>query len=131
MTCFWDGILWSLHPTDLNVVLGFGLQTRPPITDFVTALAQHASMTPNVTWKGASISEREQIENLAHVQNLQLSLDGYDCAACEPVMVLVCELFRVELVVQTPHGTFTYKHPESRARLRFGQWPGHFEYLAS
>lgn len=128
MSCFWIGILSSLQLAT----------TRPYIQNFIYFLKKHNRKTTSVLWNNNPLTEQVLNENYIHIQTLNLhDIDnGYLCSVCEPVLLLISELFQVHiqhtyidtkiLYTYIPNMSNMSKNPKT---LYYQSDTGHFWYI--
>jgi hypothetical protein len=96
MTCFWDGILSSLDENDFKRI-----QTKKSntVSAFIDVLKKENRKTYNVSWNGEPLSENQLAENYTAVQSYDKNTagEGYLCSVCDPFLLLVAELFHVNV----------------------------------
>lgn len=92
MSCFWDAITANLTKHQL-------VQKRIRPTELIIYLKERNQTTPCVLWQGEQLTDREMLENFEHVKNYNPALinQGYLCAARDPFLYLVCQLFKVNI----------------------------------
>jgi len=92
MSCFWDELVQRLKE----------IHAISPGTDshgLSILLKEKNVKTVGVKWQGYHISEQQMIENFNHVRNYDVNTigNGYDCSTCDPFLLLVSEVFRVNI----------------------------------
>lgn len=98
MTCFWQGLVSSLGSARINatfVVKGKHRKTMCP-RKFVQLLKSKNQLCDHVTWNGEPLHQQFKKESYEAVQCLNfdsLKAAGYLCSTCDPVLILVCEVF--------------------------------------
>jgi hypothetical protein len=125
MTCVWDSILHALCSHGLLSVMS--VTARPSPIQLVNWLKGSNRKTPGVQWNGDSLTAKQHDENFEHVQSFQggTIAGGYDCAACEPFLFLVCELFRVNIDHNYCGHVMQYRITGQVPLLRFRSNGGH------
>ncbi len=140
MTCFWTGLV-----TALNRVLRPEDQIRD-LPTFIRSLQSQNLAVTSVVWNGEVISDQFNRENqkaIGALNSTQIQ-NGYDCSSCDPVLLLVAQLYDVDVEHLygigrngSPGIRSIYRHPipeEIRSRsefrekpiLRFASDQGHF-----
>lgn len=120
MACFWKGLIKALN-----------LSTNP--TQFVNLLQKNAIKTPNITWNGNKLSNKELEENLEWVKsfNSDRTYDGYFCSTCDPFLLLVCELYGVNIDHQYDGHLIKYRNLKNNLQiLKFGSTRSHFYFIS-
>jgi hypothetical protein len=92
MSCFWDALIQRLH--EIHVI--------PPGTTphrLAMLLREKNVKTVGVKWQGSHISEQQMAENFHHVKDYNVNTinNGYDCSTCDPFLLLVSEVFKVNI----------------------------------
>ena len=95
MTCFWDGILNRLTEEDFKQ---FNIK-KPKNKEFVLFLKKHNQQTTHVSWNNESLTKKQLEENFTHVKDFDVNTigGGYFCSTFEPFLLLVSQLFQVNL----------------------------------
>ena len=96
MTCFWKGLLSCLDEQDFAL-----LQTRKPRTeaDFAYLLQHCNRAAKSVQWQNTVCPQQFRHECVEAVRNLKVSQigGGYWCSTCDPFLLLVSELFQINI----------------------------------
>jgi hypothetical protein len=92
MSCFWDALIQRLN--EIHVI--------PPGTNphgLSMFLKDKNVKTVGVKWQGSHVSEQQMAENFHHVKdyNVKTIGNGYDCSTCDPFLLLVSEVFKVNI----------------------------------
>ena len=127
MACFWQGLLGALTQPMLKET--FNCNSRPRPDQLISLFHQKVTKTPNVLWQGQKLKEQEMEENIKRIKEFKphQARSGYDCSSCDPYLLLVCQLFKVNINHKF-NGTmikYTYQ-PESQMTLSFASNRGHF-----
>jgi hypothetical protein len=96
-----------------------------------TFLKRNNRYTPDVTWQGERLTPKQMQENVEHVRNYNPDHVGYGylCSTCDPFLLLVSQLFRVNIEHQYLNTIIRYRYgcPCGRTPvLRFRSDHGHF-----
>ena len=85
MTCFWDSLRSKLNIRSDNI-------------SFISHL-QHHNRETSVLWNDTPLKLMELQENYYHVKKYDTSTihNGYLCAACDPFLLLISDLYRVQI----------------------------------
>ena len=96
MSCFWDAVLNKLKIEDLNKLNYSG---KPGPKEFADLLKKHNIITENVLWNSQLLTKKQCEENYEHIKDHQSSKinQGYDCSICDPFLILICELFIINI----------------------------------
>ena len=87
MTCVWEGISDKLH-----------LHMKP--SKLLSYIKHNNVITSDVLCNGVVLSELQLHENFNRIKNLDKKKigHGYDCSACDPLLCLICKLYKVTIV---------------------------------
>jgi hypothetical protein len=97
MTCFWTGILTMLSQESIQSV--FKCNNRLSPSQLVTLFKQYNTATEDVLWNGNVLGQQELKENVESIKEYDVKTlnNGYLCSCCEPFLLLLCQLFRVNV----------------------------------
>ena len=125
MTCFWDHILKSLNKEDLQMI---DLNYPTTNTSFIDSLQKNNKLCVNVTWQNKSFKKQLLEENLLMVKefNSQNINKGYDCSTCDPFLILLSELLKVDIDHLYQDILIQYRVKDSRKLLNFKSTSSHF-----
>ena len=74
---------------------------NPPANarELVVLLKHFNRKTPCVRWNGTVLSAKQMEENREHIQDFDSNsiYGGYDCSICDPFLLLVTDLFDIEI----------------------------------
>ena len=126
MTCVWDGILRSLRDEDFETFEGPIPRTPRQLIRFFKG---HNRVVTDIAWNGKEITPRNAAENVVHISNIELE-DGYLCSSCEPLMFLLCSLFRVNVHHDYCNTRMTYETPQARTTLHYRNGRRHFVFVS-
>ena len=126
MTCFWDGILANLKEEDFQRSLRV---SKPNNRNLVDLLMKNNTLdTRNIIWNGKNITEQETKENYEHIKNFNINSigNGYLCSSCDPFLILICELFKVNINHKYLGNMIKYQVNNPVKTLNFSSNRGHF-----
>ncbi len=126
MTCFWDGILKSLKQDDLNYVK-YNKPKKP--IHFITFLKNNKKEMNNVLWQNNVLRKQEIKEHLEWINeyNVKNIKNGHMTSVCDPFLLLICELFSVNIKHNYNKNTIMYTNKKKvRKTLIFSSNNGHF-----
>ncbi len=97
MTCFWKGVLKTLTVDDFKNA--FGIKHIPKYKEFVNLLKQNNVKVTNVKCNGESLSDILLDEAMNHIKNINIKKlnEGYLCSCCDPVLILISQLFVINI----------------------------------
>lgn len=128
MTCFWDGILKYLTPIMINNYLNENLTEKPDPKSLMILLKKHSVKTPDIKWNGCILTEKQLIENIEWISNLKPETinQGYDCSICDPCLLLLSHLFRVNIIHNYNGHIMKYENNKANITWNFASNYGHF-----
>ena len=159
MSCFWDALFSSLTDNDykflyikihdihnnmdkidrekLKVILCEIKKTN--LCDLVKLLIKFNCLCKEVQWNGEELGEQLLKENYEHIKDFienngkdlnSIINSGYLCSVCDPFLILICQLFRLEIHHKYLDNTMIYKNTiNCRRIIRFKSNRGHFQVL--
>jgi hypothetical protein len=130
MTCFWNGILSILPLGHINKTLKINLDIKPSPNDFVILLKNNAIMSVDVKWNNEPLTQKLMEENLEWVSNYKVECiyQGHDCSTCDPFLLLISQLFCVDIQHNYNGKYITYTNSKNLNGLilNFMSNTGHF-----
>ena len=113
MSCFWDAILNKIRQEDFKIILN--LKEKPSPKDFAKALQKKNIKTEGIMWNSQFLSQKQLDENYQHIHNYDISTinQGYDCSICDPFLLIICELFQINLKHIYLDKTIDYTHKQN------------------
>ena len=97
MSCFWDTLIKKVNAEDMKNVLKI---INPTPKTFSNALKNENIKTENVLWMSNELTVKERQENFDHIKeyDINTTTNGYLCSICDPFLLLVVELFKIEII---------------------------------
>ena len=128
MTCVWKGLLNCLNNSDFKQ---FDLSKKPREMEFVKLLKSKNCLCRSVTWQGKSMRKQFLDECFEAVKcfNERSINSGYLCSTCDPFLILVCEIFRVNISHRYCGHMVQYKVPGAIKTLKVTSNKGHFQRM--
>tara|TARA_B100000795_G_scaffold264804_1_gene245775 strand:- start:6257 stop:6649 length:393 start_codon:yes stop_codon:yes gene_type:complete len=126
MTCFWDGILRSLKKEDFDYVSYNEPKTQ---LNFINFLKKNKREMNNVLWQNNTLREQEITECLSWIGEYDIKgiHDGHLTSVCDPFLLLICELFSVNITHNYGKHTILYVNKcKVRKTLLFSSNGSHF-----
>ena len=125
MTCFWDGILHNLTKEDFRKTFDV---KKPSNVNLVKMLQENNRKTKNILWNGEKLTQQQLEENYQHIKdfNVKSISAGYLCSTCDPFLLLICELFKVNINHNYCGYKMKYRINNSIKTLNFKSDRGHF-----
>lgn len=113
MSCFWDGLIEVLGPKRINSLSKDNKEIDPK--KFIILLKKHAIKTNDVLWRGKELSEKELEENYEMIQKIEQNKVnfGYLCSSCDPYLLLICQLFQVNITHNFCGAKIKYQYKSS------------------
>ena len=126
MTCFWSGLLGCLHQNDFRRI---GILRKPSIRNFVTLLKSRNKITENVLWQDTKLTDKFKKECFEAVKELNVNSinNGYLCSTCDPFLILVSELFKVNIIHNYCNININYKCIGAGKTIKVKSNKGHFQ----
>jgi len=125
MTCFWDGLLRNLYPEDLIL-----LNSNKNINniDFILLLKKNNKLCENVIWQKEKLSKKILEENYEMVKifNVNNINQGYECGTCDPFMILLCELLKININHDYNGHNIQYNINDARKTINYKSNQSHF-----
>ena len=122
MTCFWDNLMRGMYRQKL-------IDRVPSIPDFIGMLKKDNMRTTGILHNGMALHPRFIEENFTLMipsLNERAVGQGYDCSGCDPVMLLICKLYNVNIIHTYRGHVIKYTNPTATNELRFSASAGHF-----
>ena len=130
MTCFWDGLLHNLKDEDFKRTFNDQSMIKNKIKniDFVKLMKANNVKTKDITWNGEKLTEQQLNENFEHIRdyNENSIYGGYLCSTCDPFLLLVCHLFKVDINHNYCGYMMKYRVKNPVKTLNFKSNTGHF-----
>lgn len=127
MTCFWDAIVSSLNKDDFEL---FGEKNftinRQTVINF---LKSKNTKCNNVLWQNQKLKEQELNEHIEAVKcyNIKGIGRGHWTSTCDSFLLLICQLFKVNINHKYCKTMITYKNSETvRRTINFNSNTRHF-----
>ena len=113
MSCFWDSILSKIKYEDYLKILNFN--GKPSPKEFIELLKSKNKKTENIIWNTKILSEKQYDENYIHIKEYNSSKinQGYDCSICDPFLLLITELFQINIIHIFMNQKIEYCHKEN------------------
>jgi hypothetical protein len=124
MSCFWDGLRTGLQ------VAGC-INKSCTNSQLVQVLKANNVPATQVTWNGQPLRSQELSEAMEAVKVYDAKTidSGYLCSTCDPFLLLICQLFRVNINHQYCSTNIEYTIKNSKKTIYFRSDKGHFRFL--
>ena len=132
MSCFWKGILNGIDLDHFRTIFPqYKKDWKPRPTDFVYLLKDNVKPTYNVKCNGKALTDNEIKENIEWIKNIDPTRisDGYYCSTCDPVLLLISEIFKMDIIHHYKENTIIYSYNGYRQidkTLKVGSDDRHF-----
>ena len=125
MTCFWDGIYRKLTDEDMKLI---NSNKKINIKEFINLLKNNNKICNEVKWQSEYMSELLLKENFKMIQEYDINNinNGYLCSTCDPFIILICEIFKVNINHNYNNIIINYTIKNSRKTLNFKSNKSHF-----
>ena len=92
MSCFWSSILKNLDIDDFRKL---GLKHKPKCKEFIMLLKNNIIQIKNVKWNNETLTQQFVDDAMQYIKNFDVKQinKGYQCSSCDPVLILISELF--------------------------------------
>lgn len=103
MTCFWTGILKQLNKLDndlINQVFGVKPINVSHLNELIKKISGDENTNTNqVIWQKENISSQMMKENKERIASIDVKQinHGYLCSSCDPVLILLCQLMKMDI----------------------------------
>ena len=116
MTCFWDSMRRKLN-------LGID---NPGL---VRELKEGNTKDISVLWNGGELTAKQKEENFEHVRDFDVGTihRGYDCSICDPFMILLCQMKKVNIDHNYNGHVMKYTVPGAERTIMFSSDRGHIQ----
>ena len=113
MSCFWDAILNKIKIEDFQKI--FNHNGKPNPETFAKMIIEKNMKTENVLWNSQILKEKQLQENYEHIQGYNTSSvsQGYDCSTCDPFLLIICEVFTINIQHVYLGNTIEYTHTKN------------------
>ena len=132
MTCFWQGIINALKDKILllhNSAVSNKLKSLTP-QQTILILKKYSTPTIDVLWNDQPLSNKQYDENMQRIETLNINTinQGYDCSTCEPFLLLISQLFCVNIEHDYNGSLVTYTNIQNKDNylIKFKSNKGHF-----
>ena len=115
MTCFWDGLLKKLKPNDF--IKSLNVKHKPNCDEFVMLIKSNNIKTPNVKCNDKTLTDQEIDDNIIRIKNIKNINKGYLCSSCDPVLILVSQLFSINIIHNFNGTEIKYINPHAKGQI--------------
>jgi hypothetical protein len=101
MSCFWDGLIKALR--NKNIITK---DITPNRLLYIVKI--HNKRFNNILVNNEKISRKQKEEHILRVQEIKQTNNGYLCSAFDPVLILICGIYRVNIIHHYNGATINY-----------------------
>lgn len=87
--CFWIGII--------NGLVKIGKLVKITPDQFLKILKTFNSRNTKVLWNNEKLNRKQMDENVQRIKEINQTSNGYDCSSCDPVLLLICQMYKVNI----------------------------------
>jgi hypothetical protein len=89
MTCFWDSLRAKLH-----------IKKKMNNSKFIDYLKKVNKKQTSVLWNNSKLTQKQFEENYEHIKDFDKNTihNGYDCSICDPFLILICDIYNVNII---------------------------------
>lgn len=108
-------------------------KTKPKPAEFVELLQANNEKTIDVIWNGSELTPKQLEENVEWVKSLNVKTinHGYFCSTCDPYLLLVAQIFRLNIIhTYLNHAiNYTYTGANHNGTVKVASNRGHFWFV--
>jgi|SRR5277367_938295 len=108
MSCVWKGIADGLYNT-----LGIKL-TKEKLYDIIK---KKNMKTTDMLWNDGKLTEKNLEENFKHIKTLNGITGGYLCSTCDPLLLLVGQIYKISIQHQYCDTIIEYANVKSIKKM--------------
>lgn len=115
MTCFWDSLRKKLKIKEGN-------------KDFILNLKKCNKKDTSILWNDLKLTKKQLEENYEHIRDFDETKinNGYYCSVCDPFLILICEIYNVNILHNFNGHKMKYTKGDGYKILEFKSNTGHF-----
>lgn len=120
MSCVWDAILLALKHHKL-------VKAKTNIDTLVQYVKAQNTLVNNILWNGESFTDKQVTENYERIKELRHVNNGYLCSSCDPLLILICHIYGINIVHHIMGHIMTYQQRDkSGIQINFESDNEHF-----
>lgn len=81
-------------------------------------LQKNNKLTTNVLWQYEELSTKQLQENYNRIKEISNTDQGYDCSTCDPLLLLICELYCVSITHTFSDSMVVYTNINANSKKR-------------
>ena len=97
MSCIWIGLINAL-------------KLKITANDLLLYLQKNNKETKNVLWNGQCLTTKEHKESISRIKSINSVNEEYDCSACDPLLLLIAELYNVSIIHNYNNSIIKYEN---------------------
>ena len=117
MTCVWIGLIAALKSNKL-------IKTIPP-EQFLRILKTQNKKTKTVC-NGIKLTTKQKSENMLCIKSIKHIHNGYLMSTCDPVLLLVSDLYTINITHNYNRTVIKYEHPKAKDTIVVHSSTSHF-----
>ena len=128
MSCFWDAIVQMLTNSDY----AFAGCDRPKTKyELIYLLQKNTRRMVNVSWQNEILTERFVDEMIEYIKSYDVNNinNGHLTSGCEGFLLLISELFYLNIDHYYMKHLIKYRHSMARRRVVFSSTSSHFKLI--
>ena len=121
MSCFWDAILNKIPFFRKN-----GIDNSVKLLKY---LKENNKITCHVTWQNENLTNKLLIQNFKDIESYsETTKDGHLTSSCDVFLLLICELFCLDIEFCFVNTTIVYKNilNKTNKKIKFKSTRSHF-----
>jgi hypothetical protein len=113
MTCVWNGLIKKLN-----------LHMNP--NQLYSHIKTNNKIIENVIVNEETLTETQKKENYERIQNITKINDGYDMSTCDPLLILISEIYEVNINHKFNNCNILYKNNKANKNINVFSNKSHF-----
>jgi len=124
MSCVWNSLLTGLRRGEIK----HDFKARP--IELIMHLKENNKLTEHITVNEEEPTEKQLEENKEAIKELNKKIvsTGYWCSTCDPVLILFCEIFSVNINHTYLSSVIKYNHSAPKFTICLSSNKGHMTF---
>jgi len=93
------------------------MKHKPNCDEFVMLIKSNNIKTPNVKCNDKTLTDQEIDDNIIRIKNIKNINKGYLCSSCDPVLILVSQLFSINIIHNFNGTEIKYINPHAKGQI--------------